>query len=232
MLEYSCVSENLPAGREKVYGVIKLEKDNTEQPKMKSLDKALKLLECFGSVTPELGITELARILELHKSNVFNIVATFEQHGYLEKNKATGKYRLGLKLLEFSYLINENLGYQRVLYDIMKEVSNELGAITYFAVLRGQKVFYLCSAYPHKKGQSFSLSDHYWRNRAAVLYVAGKGDDGVYAFGRTGGLSYAISFLSHLYTIYHNRAGPAETGSRLDSRKKALAWITRNMSMA
>ena len=41
-----------------------------------------------------------------------------------------------------------------------------------------------------------------------------------YAFGRTGGLSYAISFLSHLYTIYHNRAGPAETGSRLDSRKR------------
>ena len=81
MLEYSCVSENLPAGSEKVYGVIMLEKDNTEQPKMKSLDKALKLLECFGSVTPELGITELARILELHKSNVFNIVATFEQHG-------------------------------------------------------------------------------------------------------------------------------------------------------
>ena len=62
MLEYSCVSENLPAGSEKVYGVIMLEKDNTEQPKMKSLDKALKLLECFGSVTPELGITELARI--------------------------------------------------------------------------------------------------------------------------------------------------------------------------
>ena len=89
------------------------------------------------------------------KSNVFNIVATFEQHGYLEKNKATGKYRLGLKLLEFSYLINENLGYQRVLYDIMKEVSNELGAITYFAVLRGQKVFYLCSAYPHKKDNHF-----------------------------------------------------------------------------
>lgn len=128
--------------------MIKLEKDNTEQPKMKSLDKALKLLECFGSVTPELGITELARILELHKSNVFNIVATFEQHGYLEKNKATGKYRLGLKLLEFSYLINENLGYQRVLYDIMKEVSNELGAITYFAVLRGQKVFYLWQRLP------------------------------------------------------------------------------------
>ena len=85
----------------------------------------------------------------------FNIVATFEQHGYLEKNKATGKYRLGLKLLEFSYLINENLVYQRVLYDIMKEVSNELGAITYFVVLRGQKVFYLCSAYPHKKDNHF-----------------------------------------------------------------------------
>ena len=69
MLEYSCVSENLPAGREKVYGVIKLEKMTIRNSrKLKSLDKALKLLECFGSVTPELGITELARILELHKA--------------------------------------------------------------------------------------------------------------------------------------------------------------------
>ncbi len=131
------------------------ERDKLGQPKMKSLSKALKLLECFDSSTSELGITELARILELNKSNVFNIVATFEQRGYLEKNRATGKYRLGLKLLEFSYLINENLGYQRVLYDIMKEVSNELGAITYFAVLRGQKVFYLCNAYPHKRDNHF-----------------------------------------------------------------------------
>lgn len=122
---------------------------------MKSLSKALKLLDCFDSSTPELGITELAKILELNKSNVFNIVATFEQQGYLKKNKGTGKYRLGLKLLEFSYLINENLGYQRVLYDIMKDVSNELGAITYFAILRRQKVFYLCSAYPYQKADNF-----------------------------------------------------------------------------
>lgn len=135
--------------------MIVVEKEKSEQPKMKSLSKALKLLDCFDSSTPELGITELAKILELNKSNVFNIVATFEQQGYLEKNKGTGKYRLGLKLLEFSYLINENLGYQRVLYDIMKDVSNELGAITYFAILRQQKVFYLCSVYPYKKDYNF-----------------------------------------------------------------------------
>ncbi len=31
-------------------------------------------------------------------------------------------------------------------------------------------------------------------------------------------LTQSVSFHT-LYTIYHNRAGPAETGSRLDSRK-------------
>ena len=100
---------------------------------------------------------------------MFNIVATFEQHGYLEKNKATGKYRLGLKLLEFSYLINENLGYQRVLYDIMKEVSNELGAITYFAVLRGQKVFYLCSASRIKRTIIFPIGPLLAKPRRCIV---------------------------------------------------------------
>ena len=86
-----------------------------------------------------------------------------------KRTRLPGNNRLGLKLLEFSYLINENLGYQRVLYDIMKEVSNELGAITYFAVLRGQKVFYLCSAYPHKKDNHFPIGPLLAKPRRCIV---------------------------------------------------------------
>ncbi len=121
---------------------------NTETSKVKSLSKALKVLECFNSNTPELGITQISKMLNLNKSNVFNIITTFEQDGYLEKDENTGKYHLGLKLLEFSFVINEHIGYQRLLYDIMKDVSKKLNAITYFAILKNDMVFYLCNSYP------------------------------------------------------------------------------------
>jgi IclR family transcriptional regulator, KDG regulon repressor len=119
-----------------------------ETTKVKSLSKALNILECFNSKNPELGITQISNMLDLNKSNVSSIVSTFEQKGYLEKNTVSGKYRLGLKLLEYSYAINENLGYQRMFYDIMKDVSKNLNAITYFAIPRNGEVFYLFNSYP------------------------------------------------------------------------------------
>ena len=115
---------------------------------LKSLSKSLDILECFNSNNPELGITQISNKLKLNKSNVSNIVATFEGKGYLEKNKDTGKYRLGLKLLEYSYVINENLGYQRMFYDILKDVSRKLNAVTYFAIPKDMEVFYLFNTYP------------------------------------------------------------------------------------
>lgn len=116
--------------------------------KVKSLAKALKVLECFNSKNPELGVTQISNMLGIGKSSVSNIVSTFEQMGYLEQNVKTGRYTLGLKLLEYSYMINERLGYQRLFHDVMRNISEEFNAITYFAIYKDKRVFYLCNMYP------------------------------------------------------------------------------------
>lgn len=128
---------------------------DTDGAKVKSLAKALKVLECFKADCPELGITQLSHMLELNKSNVSNIVSTFEQAGYLEQNPQTGRYRLGMKLLEFSFIINEKLGYQRMFHDIMQGLSKRLNAIAYFAIYRRQQVFYLCNSYPPEETYNY-----------------------------------------------------------------------------
>ena len=119
-----------------------------EDFKVKSLAKALKVLECFNPKNPELGITQISSMLGIAKSSVSNIVSTFGQMGYLEQNAKTGRYTLGLKLLEYSYMINERLGYQRLFYDVMQDISKQFNAITYFAIYKDKKVFYLCNMYP------------------------------------------------------------------------------------
>ena len=125
-----------------------------DEVKVKSLVKAMRVLECFSSETPELGVTQISEQLDLNKSNVYNILSTFERMGYAEQDQATGKYRLGLNLLRFSYVINENLGYQRIVSDILQEAARKLGTVTYFAIPRSE-VFYLYSAYPATANYDF-----------------------------------------------------------------------------
>ena len=84
-----------------------------ENAKVSSLVKAMKVLECFSIKNPELGVTEISKQLNMQKSTVHNILATFQALGYLTQNNVTGKYSLGVRLLQFSYIINNQMGYQK-----------------------------------------------------------------------------------------------------------------------
>jgi DNA-binding IclR family transcriptional regulator len=63
-----------------------------------TVTNALRLLGEFRSEV-EVGVAELGRRLGLHKNNVFRLLATLEEVGYIEQNPATGRYRLGLAAL-------------------------------------------------------------------------------------------------------------------------------------
>ncbi len=121
--------------------------EHQAEPKVKSLAKALHLLECFSTKNPEWGITELAEKLGMAKSNVHSIVTTFEQMGYLSQlpNK---KYTLGLKMLEYAYIINQNLGYPKAIYDLVVKAANMTDQIVYFGIPYGSRVLYLYVAHP------------------------------------------------------------------------------------
>lgn len=116
--------------------------------KVKSLYKCLKILECFTPNSPELGISEIARKLDLNKSNVFNMISTLSAAGYVEKNPTTDLYRLSLKMLEFSYVITSRLEYQAIVMQIMQRLANELNHMVYFGVMYGTQVLYLYNTYP------------------------------------------------------------------------------------
>ncbi|MDR1262053.1 MAG: IclR family transcriptional regulator [Oscillospiraceae bacterium] len=124
------------------------DKWDEREPKVKSLAKSLSILECFTSRDPELGITQLSEKLGLNKSNVHNIVSTFEKCGYLERNPISEKYHLGFRVLEYAYVLNEHLGYQRAVYSTLRELAEKSGGMVYFAIPKNRKVLYICNAYP------------------------------------------------------------------------------------
>ena len=50
---------------------------------VKSLVRALQVLECFSVEQPELGPSDISRKLGMQKSTVYNILSTFQKCGYL-----------------------------------------------------------------------------------------------------------------------------------------------------
>ncbi len=58
---------------------------------IQTVANSLRLLEAFRN-EDELGVTELSRMLDLHKNNVFRLLATLEQKGYVEQIERNERY--------------------------------------------------------------------------------------------------------------------------------------------
>ncbi|MEA4954554.1 MAG: IclR family transcriptional regulator [Pseudoflavonifractor sp.] len=126
----------------------------SEDLKVKSLAKALHLLEQFSVQEPELGVTEVADRLGITKSNAHNILSTFQQLGYV-KRLSSGKYTLGLKMLEYAFIINQYLGYPKAVYDVLMETASLTNEIVYFGIPYGASVLYLYVAHPIARMNEF-----------------------------------------------------------------------------
>jgi DNA-binding IclR family transcriptional regulator len=117
--------------------MVKREKSNYV---IQSVAHALDVIEQFRGDVEELGVTELSKRLKLHKNNVFRILATLEACGYIEQNKATENYRLGLKCLQLGQTYLHHMGFLRQAKPILKQLVDECQESAYVAVQRNNGV--------------------------------------------------------------------------------------------
>jgi len=116
--------------------------------KVKSLRKAVKLLDYFTAETPERGITELANLSGLLKSSVSNIASTFETCGFLERNEETGRYRLGLKILQLSNNLYLSHDLRILIRPFMERVCQTADENVYLGTVSEDEVIYMDAVYP------------------------------------------------------------------------------------
>ena len=98
---------------------------------------ALTLLEEFSGDADELGVTKLSKRLKLHKNNIFRLLATLENKGYIEQNKITRDYRLGIKNLELGQTFIRQVGVLRRAHPVMGKLSKKLRENVYVGVGAG-----------------------------------------------------------------------------------------------
>lgn len=104
--------------------------------------KALEILELICR-NRNCGVRELSEKAGINKSTVNRLVATLEKAGYVEQEKARGKYRASLRLFELGNEVIRHLDIYEQAYPIMQNLSEQTGETVNLAILDGNQVLYV-----------------------------------------------------------------------------------------
>lgn len=117
-------------------------KRSTPQGGLRSVGTALDLLECF-SVDGELGVSDIARRLDIAKSTAHRLLTTLCSRGIVEQNPHTGRYRLGIHLYELGHLAQARFDLRQVAMPTMIELGRQTGFVVNLSVPDGADVVYV-----------------------------------------------------------------------------------------
>ena len=110
--------------------------------KVKSLNKALSLLDFFTIDEPIQSVSSLVNKTGLPKSTISNILTTFCVNGFLEK-QANGKYGIGKKVLALTHIYKTQVGNQSWIKNILNNLSHLCDETIYYAVPYDENIIYL-----------------------------------------------------------------------------------------
>jgi IclR family KDG regulon transcriptional repressor len=93
---------------------------------VRSVERAMDILLCFVDVK-ELSLTEISIKVALHKSTVHRLLASLEGKGFILRDNATEKYRLGFRLWELSANLIQSDDMGVVLLPEMERLRDQVG---------------------------------------------------------------------------------------------------------
>ena len=106
---------------------------------IQSVQRALVILRCFTKEDAELGVTQIGKHLDLHKSTASRLLSTLEQEGFVEKNPETEKYRLGLQLVTLAGIALEQIDLREVAAPFLSQLAELTQETVNIVVLSGNE---------------------------------------------------------------------------------------------
>ena len=130
-------------------GVAKTSSKPKNEYAIQTVSNALRMLEVFHSET-QIGVSDLARRLGLHKNNAFRLLATLELGGYIQQSPETELYRLGPACLELGRAYARNHTLIREARPILEELVDRVSETAHLGILQDDQVVHLEGVLPNQ----------------------------------------------------------------------------------
>ena len=187
---------------------------------LKSLRKAILVLQCFSLREPLLSLTDLARKVDLPLSTTHRILATLREFGLIEQAGDRQSYRLGLKLLELGSTVLANLEVHREAVSYIEELARETGETVHLGVFDGLQVVSI-----EKMESSQGLSSNVTIGKGAPAYCTGVGK-ALLAYQPKAVVDRVCQHL--IAHTAHTITDPAKLGDELEQVRR-LGYAVDNM---
>jgi len=136
---------------------------------VQSVDRAITALSLLAE-SGELGVTQIAAALEVHKSTAFRLLATLEKHALVEQNAERGRYRLGVGIIQLAGATSVRLDVVQESRPVSRQLAEGLGETVNVAVLSGHDALYVDQV--HGTG---TVQIHNWLGQRIPLHATSNG---------------------------------------------------------
>ena len=124
-----------------------------------SIEKAIRLLDCFWEADSPLSLHELEQRTGWAKSTIHGLLATMLDSAVVEQNPTDGKYRLGYHLFELGSAVRQGWSVPELCRPHLRAMAAHLGESVHLARLSGDEFLLL---FPH-------ISPHIFAQRAEEI---------------------------------------------------------------
>jgi IclR family acetate operon transcriptional repressor len=111
--------------------------------RIQAIERAVAILNAFSVDEPELGVTEIAERVGLHKSTVHRFMVNLDAAGLVERNPRRARYRLGLHIFELGGLVMQRMNLWDEALPFLEGLVRDTGETGHLAVLDGGEAIYV-----------------------------------------------------------------------------------------
>jgi DNA-binding IclR family transcriptional regulator len=108
-----------------------------------SIIRASNILRCFSGEKTHFKISQIAHQLQLDRSTTYRILLSLEKCGFVEKDKKTGEYSLGVATFETGNIYLRRMDFIQISKPIMAGLALEVQETVHLAVLSDTEIVYV-----------------------------------------------------------------------------------------
>ncbi len=103
---------------------------------VKSLVKALNILEVLADEEPSYTLTQLSRRLHLHVSTMHRLLVNLVRQGFVEEDTVSGGYQLSYRVLRMGLRVLDRLDFRRAAQLLLRDLNLRTQETVHLAILQ------------------------------------------------------------------------------------------------
>jgi IclR family transcriptional regulator, KDG regulon repressor len=154
---------------------------------VQSVERTLDIVEALSVNRTGIGVTELSKTLNLHKSTVHRLLTTLMVRKYVEQDSESGKYRLSVKLFELGNAVLSKLNMRAHALPFLRELRERCRETVQLSIVDQNEVLFIdVLESPEKIGVKAQIGERapLYCTASGKIWLAGLPDERFYEVTR------------------------------------------------